>query len=89
LQALQIGYPTQAKDKIDTNTRLFLSVAVQASERSRIGANDQLDRARRLLQGDTDMGQLKKDAEGVWLEGMAKGAADLVVGYPGHWWSGD
>lgn len=90
LRALGIGYPSEARDETDTNTRLFLSAAVQAFERNRIGTNHgQLDRARRLLQGDADMGQLKKDVESVWLEGMAKGAAYVAIGYPEYWWSGD
>jgi hypothetical protein len=89
LRVMDIGYPTEAGNERDTDTRLFLSASVYAVERSCLDADyGQLDRTQRLLHGHTELAQLKADVEGLWLEGLASGAADIAVGYPEHWWTG-
>ncbi|KAF1851067.1 uncharacterized protein K460DRAFT_328629 [Cucurbitaria berberidis CBS 394.84] len=73
----------------DTNTRLFLSAAGHVLDRSKIDAEfGKDDRSRRLLSHTTDLAQLKKDVEGLWLEGLAIGTAEIAAGFPDNWWSG-
>jgi hypothetical protein len=80
LRVMHIGYPTEADNERDTNTRLFLSAAVQAWDRSRLDADyGRLDRTRRMFHEHTEVAQLKVDVEELWLEGLASGAAELAV----------
>jgi hypothetical protein len=86
---LSFGYTTMPQDAMDTKNRVFLSAAVHILERSGIGTGyGQNERGRRLLSCSTSESLLKADVKELWLEGLAKGAADVAAGYPEHWWTG-
>jgi hypothetical protein len=72
----------------DSGTRLLLSAAVYALERSKIGmdrSTDERDRRLRDYMYVTNCAQLKLDVESVWLEALKRGADDVAAGFPESW----
>jgi hypothetical protein len=86
-ECLNFGFPTLAKDMIDTKTRLFLSGVAYVSRARKITRDmDEDAHILRLMDYDGDLYYLKQDVEALWLVSIAKGAGDVAAGYPEHFW---